>query len=396
MSQQLGRFTGLFEATIYDVKDEQGLRMVRAHIPALGSPGNPFITVWATPNNGVHQKDFPRKGRGTFIQFRYPADTTQFPVWSGCFDSFPNGQSELAGIAQGPPQDPAPMGRGIFKATTISWEDIGGPVSAPVPEPAEVAKTDKWCNHTWNDGGIVEQRNTTPGAQRYSLSVGGQYWELNAKGAEVSRVRGRFDINRGPERHYVGGMLTEVVAGLARRDYRQDYAVSVGGAVYALASALRARVGTVTFTVDAKDGSDDVQGLRVESLGSLELLSVSDLALQGGTIRAMAKDMIDVTSHGELFLGSVSGTTLTAPSVTVRLGSPLRPAGGALIVRNFAEPDQAALSPLLMSPAAFGLFSAMLTSLAGEFAIVGAKPAVSAFAGTIGLQTRPALSARFT
>ena len=303
--------SGIHKGIVHEVGDAGRTNMVRVRIPGLGRD---FVTGWAEAClNGINAGGYA-KGDGVWVGFEYPANGPDNAVVLGRYLSIPSGFSELPSLGQQPAPGPAPFNRGLRSATTDDLTALGGQEPISFEEPP-AATGDEYPNvyTRQTPNGITEEWADTLGARRIHTRLA-EVWEEWREDGLVARGGAQLVefFTRGAFR-FIGGPLAQVVAGDAQHTVEGEQQISILGALIAKAQSLRARIGTLSVTVDGPTASSDtsggepvqVRGAELFARGALRLLSIGDLLMRGKRAMLAGVESAMVTAAGDVTVDAV-------------------------------------------------------------------------------------------
>lgn len=287
----MGKYTGKHRGIVVATGDSEKRGQLRARIPGLGQN---FVTDWALPAHSSFTRDTPAIGMGVWMEFEWPADGPDNPIWTGIYSSLPGGFSEHPRLAQQPAPGAAPFNRGLRPATTANLTDLGGRDPVTWYEPPTAVSAVYPTNHVRETpGGITEEWDDTPGARRVHRRFGAFYDETNEAGTVARGGASLFEWWTSGVRRFVGGTLAQVIAGDAHTTVEGEAQVSVLGALVAKLGSLRAKIGGLVLTADST-------GAEASSSGGLSLLALGDAILRGRRALLTSIDKTTVSSAGDV------------------------------------------------------------------------------------------------
>jgi len=96
-------YYGKWKGIVTNINDPEKRGRIKAHIPELlrDENGNLFESNWAEPCFPAGMHNLPKVGDGVWIEFEAPCDDINKPIWTGWYQSMPQGKSEAPDTAQG-------------------------------------------------------------------------------------------------------------------------------------------------------------------------------------------------------------------------------------------------------------------------------------------------------
>jgi hypothetical protein len=97
------KLVGKWKAIVTNINDPEKRGRIKVHIPELlyDEEGNLLESNWAEPCFPAGMHNLPKVGDGVWIEFEAPCDDINKPIWTGWYQSMPQGKSEAPDTAQG-------------------------------------------------------------------------------------------------------------------------------------------------------------------------------------------------------------------------------------------------------------------------------------------------------